>query len=94
MEACAQGLAEVSVVGDTALQGFIKVNEGGYDDRNSHSISLQGLDYKRQKEKMFSYNDLPIIPRLQIHFLYTHILLTGSRNRSALVPRLNGQLMN
>lgn len=43
VEACAQGLVEVSVVGDTALQGLIQVNEGWYDGRDGHTISLQDL---------------------------------------------------
>lgn len=40
VEACAQGLVEVGVVGDEALQGFIKANEGWYDVRDGHTASL------------------------------------------------------
>lgn len=43
VETCAQGLVEVGVVGDKALQGLIKANEGWYDERDGHSISLQDL---------------------------------------------------
>lgn len=43
VEACAQGLVEVGVVGDTALQGLIKANEGGYDERDGNTMSLQDL---------------------------------------------------
>lgn len=43
VEACAQGLVEVGIVGCTALQGLIKANEGGYDEWDGHTISLQDL---------------------------------------------------
>ncbi len=49
VEACAQGLLEVGVVGDKALQGLIKANEGRYDEGDGHSVSLQDLGQKRQK---------------------------------------------
>lgn len=53
VEACAQGLVEVGVVGDEALQGLIKANEGRCDERDGHSISLQDLVNKSQKSKLF-----------------------------------------
>lgn len=49
VEASAQGLVEVGVVGDEALQSLIKADEGRYDERKSHSISLQYLVKKKQK---------------------------------------------
>ncbi len=49
VEAFAQGLVEVRVVGDLALQGFIEANERRYDERDGHSISMQDLHRKKQK---------------------------------------------
>ena len=43
VEPCAQSLVEVGVVGDAALQGLIKADQGRYDERDGHTISLQDL---------------------------------------------------
>lgn len=58
VEACAQGLLEVGVVSHTVLQSLIKANEGGYDERDSHTISLQDLGLKRQKGNVLLYNSV------------------------------------
>ena len=43
MQACAQGLVEVGVVSDEALQCLIKANEGRYNVREGNTISMQDL---------------------------------------------------
>lgn len=43
VKAGTQGLAKVHVVGGTVLQVLIKVDEGGYDKRDGHTITLEDL---------------------------------------------------
>jgi len=60
VDACAQRLVEVGVVGNNALQCLIKANNGWSDERDGHSISLQYLCEKKHRE-MISHSLLSTI---------------------------------